>query len=248
MMVRHALGAVVSTALVLSWAAPASAYRPFDGTDAAVAEAHVVELEVGPVGYERQSTAKYLVAPALVLNYGVAPGFELVLEGRQLWALHEPDDSGLEEVALSLKSVLRRGSLQGAKGVSVAMESGLLLPGTDARLGVHVASIFSWQWPAVTVHLNLMNDLLTSLRYAASSSVIAEGPSQWLVRPVSEVLVVRDFAERAVTRGSGASVLVGAIAEWNDAWAFDVAVRHGVREGRTEDEVRLGFTWSFSAE
>jgi hypothetical protein len=64
----------------LSWAERASAYRPFDGTDANVAEPREVELEIGPVGYERQGSDHYLVAPALVFNYGVHPGFEAVVE------------------------------------------------------------------------------------------------------------------------------------------------------------------------
>jgi hypothetical protein len=46
----------------------AEAYRPFDGTDADVAEVGVFELELGPVQYYRLGPQNYLVAPDLVLR------------------------------------------------------------------------------------------------------------------------------------------------------------------------------------
>lgn len=225
----------------------AIAYRPFDGTDADVAAPHEVELEVGPLGYEREGPTHSLVAPALVLNYGVAPGFEAVLEGRQEWGLGSSRHSELEDVALSLKSLLREGSLQDARGVSVALETGLLLPGSERRLGAHVASIFSWRWPALVLHLNLGNDLLTSVHYAASTSVILEGPDAWSVRPVAELWLERDFGAAKLAKGLGASVLVGAVASWSDAWSFDGALRYGSVDGEPLQEVRFGFTWAFQA-
>ena len=61
---------------------PAGAYRPFDGTDAAVVEPDKVEVELGPTEYIRQGAERLLVAPDLRLNYGVAEGWEAVIEGR----------------------------------------------------------------------------------------------------------------------------------------------------------------------
>jgi len=232
--------------LLLSWSGRAFGYRPFDGTDANVAAPREVELEVGPIGYERQGSTHHLVAPALVLNYGVHPGFEAVLEGRQRWPINSPQASELEDVALSLKSMLRAGSLQGEHGVSVALETGALLPGSERRFGAHVASIFSFQWPALVLHINLDNDLLTSLQYTATGSAILEGPFGWPVRPVGELLVARDVGEGQVPHALTRSALVGAIATWSDAWVFDIAFRHGVASGQNEDEVRVGFTWSFA--
>ena len=147
---------VAGLLFALSWGAPAEAYRPFDGTDADVAAPHEVELEVGPLGYQFEASEHWLVAPALVLNYGLAPGFEAVLEGRQQWALAGPHHGEFEDAALSLKSLLREGSLQDARGVSVALETGLLLPGSEHRFGAHIASIFSWRWPALTLPRHLM--------------------------------------------------------------------------------------------
>jgi len=144
--------------------------------------------------------------------------------------------------------MLRSGSLQGGHGTSVALETGVLLPGSERRFGAHIASILSWQWPALVLHLNLGNDLLTSLHYTANSSAIVEGPFGWPVRPVAELLVARDFGQGALTHGLTRSALVGAIATWSDAWVFDVAYRHAIADGQREDEVRLGFTWSFAVQ
>ena len=228
-----------------SWPRDVWGYRPFDGTDADVAAPEEVEIEVGPAGYQRRRAAQSWIAPALVLNYGVAPGFEAVLEGRQQWAVQGPRQGELNDVALSLKSLLRRGSLQASRGVSVALESGLLLPGSERRLGVHVASIFSWQWPALTLHFNLGNDLLTSFDYTMTGGVIVEGPVPWPVRPVGELLVARSIDGHTLARGWNRSALLGAIAPWRDGWVFDLGLRHGFADGAEGDELRLGFTWSF---
>jgi hypothetical protein len=243
---KEAAAALAGALLVLAWCDSASAYRPFDGTDADVAAPHEVELELGPVGYQRQGSERVLVAPAVVLNYGFASGFEAVLSGRQQWTLRPLRGTGLDDVSLSLKSVLRPGSLQGGRGVSVALESGLLLPGSEPRLGAHIASIFSWQWPAFTLHLNVTNDLLTSVRYFAGGSLILEGPERWRVRPVAELLLARDFEQHGLTHGLSPSALVGAIAQVRDGIVVDLALRHGTDDGRPEDEARLGLTWSFA--
>jgi hypothetical protein len=240
------VGATLAVLLLVS-TTPARAYRPFDGTDADVAAPREVELEIGPVGYVRADTARSLVAPSLVLNYGFAPRLEAVLEGRQRWVLSPSSPPALDDVALSVKSLLREGTLQGESGISLALETGVLLPGSTRRLGAHVASILSWRVPALTLHLNLGNDLLTSVRYAASSSLIVEGPERWRVRPVGEVLVERDFGERSLARGLGASMLIGAVASWSEAWSFDLAIRRGYTDGVTEDELRGGLTWAFQA-
>jgi hypothetical protein len=44
----------------LAWAAPVSAYRPFDGTDAAVADIGEVEIEFQPIGALRAGPTKGL--------------------------------------------------------------------------------------------------------------------------------------------------------------------------------------------
>src|SRR5215470_10076711 len=100
----------------------ADAYRPFDGTDAAVAAEHEFELELGPLGYLREGSSKSLVVPAIVGNWGLAGERELVVEGK----LFRPTDgsaaddarTSVGDTAISLKQVLRRGVLQDESGVS----------------------------------------------------------------------------------------------------------------------------------
>jgi hypothetical protein len=246
MKLERAASAIAALLLAATWTTQSLAYRPFDGTDADVAAPRELELEAGPLGYEREGQEHFLVGPALVLNYGLAPRFEAVLEGRQLRALDHLRDSETEDVALSLKTLLREGALQDGGGVSVALETGLLLPGSERRLGAHIASIFSWHWSACTLHLNLGNDLMTSVHYAAVGSVILEGPEAWRVRPVAEFLLDRDFGGRRFTNGLERSLLIGAIAPYSDSWSFDLALRHAVLDSRQVDEARLGFTWSFT--
>ena len=75
------MAAVASPALAMLWCNDASAFRPFDGTDAAVVESDKVEIELGPAEYVRQGDEKMLIAPNVRLNYGFAKGWEAVLEG-----------------------------------------------------------------------------------------------------------------------------------------------------------------------
>ena len=58
--------------IVLIWTSssvPALAYRPFDGTDAAVTDEGEMEIELGPAEYQREGSERTLIAPAVTLNY-----------------------------------------------------------------------------------------------------------------------------------------------------------------------------------
>src|SRR5215203_1456559 len=69
--------------LVLAvFARPSSAYRPFDGTDAAVIKEGEVEIELQPAGILREAKESDLIAPATRLNYGISNEWEAVLEGQ----------------------------------------------------------------------------------------------------------------------------------------------------------------------
>lgn len=232
--------------LCLTWSASAAAYRPFDGTDADVAEPREIELELGPVGYLREGSERSLVMPALVFNYGLSPGFEAVLEDRDNWRLDRRSlRPGVEDVALSFKGLLRPGSLQGVHGVSVAIEAGMLLAASKEQLGLHTASIFSQRWPALTLHFNLGNDFIPSIGYEASASLIVEGPAAWPLRPVAEALAERDFGSPTLRSGLAESVLVGAIAPCGNTLSFDLGLRYGRARGQRDEEARLGLTWRF---
>jgi hypothetical protein len=56
------------------------AYRPFDGTDAAVADVGEVEIELQPAGLLHQSSQSTLIAPFVVYNYGFAERWEFVVQ------------------------------------------------------------------------------------------------------------------------------------------------------------------------
>src|SRR5947207_777068 len=120
--------AAISLSLAIC-SAPAFAYRPFDGTDAAVAEPGELEIELQPAGLLWQGSDKTLIAPATVLNIGLTKGWELVLEGQGQTPLSPSGRSSLAGAGAFLKTVLVPGSLQGLAGPSVATEFGALLPG-----------------------------------------------------------------------------------------------------------------------
>ncbi|HEY5958757.1 MAG TPA: hypothetical protein VIV60_19485 [Polyangiaceae bacterium] len=245
---RSNVVAVASLLGVLVLTRKADAYRPFDTTDADIAGPREIEVELGPAGYLYEGSERALVAPALVLNYGLTPRLEAVLEARDNWRFGAHRlRSRVDDVALSLKTLLREGTLQGKRGMSIAVETGLLLPGTERRFGAHLSTIFSMRWPAATLHVNVNHDFLFSIRYEAGASVIVEGPQSWWVRPVTEALLQRDFGNRDVLSSAAKSVLVGAIAPCGDDLSFDVALRYGRAEHQSSAEARAGFTWAFEA-
>jgi hypothetical protein len=132
-------------------ATSASAYRPFEGTDADVAKPQTVEIELQPAGTLREGSQSTFVAPATVLNIGLVPGWEAVFEGRGQFPLSSCDEGtgpSLVGAGAFLKGVLRPGSLQDQHGPSIATEFGVLLPGVNAEpgFGASVAGIISQRW------------------------------------------------------------------------------------------------------
>ena len=226
-------------------ASNAWAYRPFDGTDAAVAEEGVFELEAG-VGRTRIGDLDSVALPSMVFNYGLLHDTEIVLEGqfnRELGATTDGPRNSLGDTALSMKHVFVHGSLQDATGPSVAVECAVLLPEIHASSGTggECAAIVSNKWDAMALHLNLGLGRTREHETARTISLIVEGPEKWTVRPVAELLAERD-------NGGGRldSALVGAIWQHDEGLALDVGFRHGRTDDRTIDEVRLGLTWSFA--
>jgi hypothetical protein len=222
-------------------AQPAYAFRPFDSTDAAVATKGDMELECGPFGYVVESDGRFLVAPSAIFNFGIAKRWELVIEGRnffQIRSVGADRRDTLRETALSVKTVLREGSLQDRDGPSVAVEAGLLLPGVGAEpgLGASVAGIVSQDWSAVTVHINGTLVIAHDHTLGAIAGAIVEGPSRWAVRPVAEMVLAQDV-DRTV------SGLVGGIWEVRHTLSLDGGWRMARTNGATVREFRAGFTW-----
>jgi len=234
-------GAVLSAL----WAAPAQAMRPFDGTDASVAEAGVFELELGPLGYVRHGSSRSVVAPAVVGNWGLPGDIEVVIEGRlnrELGEASDVDRTSFGDTAFSVKHVFRHGSLQdGGTGVSLAAECGILLPEIHGEhgTGATCAGIASQRFDAVSLHLNAALTRNRDHSDGRSLGLIVEGNGE--LRPVMEV-----FAERDTNGGRVNSALVGAIWQKADDLALDVGVRRARADGVALTEVRMGLTWSYA--
>ena len=229
--------------VVVALAPRARAYRPFDQTDADVAELHVMELELGPLQFQR-SGGRTGYVPTFILNYGVIPGWELVVDADVSGTVAGPREPGEVfqlETGVAFKGVLRKGSLQDEAGPSIAVEPEVLLPATAGASGFGFAAgvIVSQRWPALTVHLNLVPAWSRAHNLAGLAGVIVEGPSEWTVRPVGEVHVEAEHAVPGVT----SSFLGGLIWRISPRVSTDAAVRVGTVSGVGLVELRVGLTW-----
>jgi hypothetical protein len=235
--------AALAAAAVSLWSGEAGAYRPFDGTDAAVAETGEIEIELGPVEYLREGAAHMLFAPDLRVNYGFASGWEASLEGDVSHGLTAgiPGASVIESEAL-LKGVLREGSLQEKPGPSIATEFGVLLPGINDQhgTGAILTGIVSQRWDWGTTHLNVQIELTRERHADYFLDTIVEGPHDWPVRPVAEI-----FYESDVSLFRTGSALVGAIWQVQDNIAVDFGLRGARTNGQTAGEIRAGVTFAF---
>jgi hypothetical protein len=224
-------------------APPALAYRPFDGTDAGVANLNEVEIELQPAGHLQTGSQSTLVAPAVVYNYGFAERWEMVLQTE----VDSPPGSPSSFAASGafLKYVIQPGVLQGQNGISVATEFGPLLPGIDNDPGVGFswAGIVSQRWDWGTAHFNVETNLTRDQHAEEFLDVILEGPSTWIVRPVFET-----FYDKVWTQSETRSVLLGAIWQVKDELSFDVAYRYALENGRAVNEIRAGLTYAFKVD
>jgi hypothetical protein len=225
----------------------ALAYRPFDSTDADVAEAGVFELELGPLGRIREGPEKFRVAPAVVANFGLSGERELVLQGQRQTALQEVSGeprTSIVDTGLFIKQVLRQGVLQDTPGPSVATEVGLLLPTVNGESGTgfSAAGIVSQRSDAGTVHLNSSFSWTRSHEPDLFVGVILEGPYSWAVRPVAEV-----SGEKTSGGARTQSVLAGAIWRLRRDLSFDFGIREARAGNEAIHEIRAGLTWSFSS-
>ncbi|MGH9870090.1 MAG: hypothetical protein ACREAA_18250 [Candidatus Polarisedimenticolia bacterium] len=220
----------------------ALAYRPFDGTDAAVVDPREIEIEVGPLGFLDDEGEEYLVGPAVVVNWGIAPEWEVVVEGTGVFPRDTGEDEHrfrFEDTAALLKGVLRSGALQDAAGASLAVEGGFLLPTVhgESGMGASAALIVSWRLGRAMLHLNAEAERSRAGKPGLFTGAIVEGPDSWWVRPVGEVSLQGESGD-----GSVRSVLIGLIARAGGRLTFDAAVRLE-RGGKFRGhELRAGFT------
>lgn len=228
--------------LVAMAAKPALAFRPFDGTDAAVADPGKMEIELQPAGTLHDDSGTTLIAPATRFNYGVTEGWEAVLEGLIETPLSPTGPSSLSAAGAFLKGVVRPGSLQDKAGPSVATEFGVLLPDSigDTTYGASWAWIVSQRWDWGTVSLNAATTLTREHHGDIFLGSIIEGPAKWTVRPVAEIFYEKEFGQFETVSG-----LVGLIWQVNEDLAVDVGVRHAITNNRPVDELRAGVTFGF---
>jgi hypothetical protein len=226
----------------LAVATPSLAYRPFDSTDADTAAPQEIEIEAGTI-HERFGDSRTWTVPAVTFNYGLDGGREVVLN--MAWQRETPEVGAtrntLTDISLSVKQVLRRGSLQGERGISVAAECAALAPAesVDRGLGGECTLIASRSWSYLAVHVNAGAAYERSHTWSQSYGVILEGPGAWRVRPVMELVYGHAAHEPAES-----AALVGVIWEAREHWAFDAAARRTHSDGIRGREWRAGFTWS----
>jgi hypothetical protein len=232
---------IVVALLCLTWSTDACAYRPFDGTDADVAEPHEWEFEMQTVGYYRIGTSQY-VDPGGVLNYGLVPRVEIVLQGFGFVPYDaQIGPSKFTETGLFAKVVWREGCLQEKDGPSFATETGPLLPTiNDTKgFGAYWGSILSTCIAdTVIAHWNTEVQILPqTYDLDLFGGVILEPASKFVVRPVAEFFVEHDFGGMQTYSG-----LAGAIWQVSEKLALDVAVRGALISQQPVGELRAGFS------
>ena len=233
--------------VLMMWPDNSFAYRPFDSTDAAVADVGELEIELGPVEFRRTEAERTLIAPAYVINYGFAKNWELVVEGQAEHPLASAENTNTTLVGngVFLKGVLREGVLQDKTGPSVATEFGVLLPGINDENGAGLSwlGIVSQRWSWGTVHFDAGAALTREHHADLFLGTIVEGPYDWTIRPVAEVVYEREFNTKETF-----SVLGGAIWRVRDNLSFDVGVREAWVNRRPETEIRAGLTFALSSQ
>jgi hypothetical protein len=242
----HSIAAGCISTLVLGLCMPAAlAYRPFDGTDAGVADLNETEIELQPFGYQRTGSQSTAIAPFVVYNYGFADRWEAVVQTEMLSPVTGGGETSFDATGAFLKYVIKPGVLQGQSGVSIATEFGPLLPGinTDPGTGFSWAGIVSQRWDWGTAHFNVETNLTRDHQAEAFLDVILEGPISWKVRPVLET-----YYDKVWTESESRSILIGAIWQVSHDLALDAAYRYGLVNGQPVNEIRAGLTFSFKEE
>ena len=244
---RYLMAAAVATLTLGLCLRPASAYRPFDGTDAAVADVNETEIELQPFGGQRTGAQSTAIAPFVVYNYGFAERWEMVLQTQMQSSITGGGQPNIQATGAFLKYVIVPGSLQekSGSGISVATEFGPLLPGINADPGVGFswAGIVSQRWDWGAAHFNVEANLTRDHQAEAFTSLILEGPRGWIVRPVFET-----YYDKVWNETESRSVLIGAIWQVDKDLALDAAYRYGTVNGHAVNEIRAGLTFAFKEE
>jgi hypothetical protein len=237
----RALAAASVASLLAVFAAPAHALRPFDGTDAAVADPQSIETEFGPLGYVREGDERLIVFPELGINYGAGSGYEFGLEARRIMKMtdEQPTPSPhYDDFEVSMKRILRGGMMQEKKGPSVAGEIGVLLPTSDEKGAGFVGALaLTDHLRLIRVHLNAEISRTRTHETGRFGSAIFEIFDHRALHPVVELSLERE-GEEPTTKG----LLVGALWEVRERLVMDFGVRTSYADQHNA-EVRAGMTF-----
>jgi hypothetical protein len=214
---------------------PTLAHRPFDGTDAAVAGVNEVEIELGPLRWQRDNFQATSIAPAFIYNYGFAERREFVVQGQFETPLSPSGPPSFEGTGAYLKYVVKPGIFHDQSGLRIATEFGPLLPEVNGDRGPAFggAAIVSQRWDWGTVRFNVETNLTRDQQDEAFLDVILEGPARWKVRPVYDV-----FSDKISTQTETYTGLVGAISQVRDNPSFDAGLRARQRPSGERDTRR----------
>ena len=228
-------------ALLPAGAAPAFALRPFDGTDAAVAESQSVEVEFSPLGYPREADERWVVFPEVTANYGAGSGWEINLSATRLMAMTDeiPTPSPqYDDFELAVKRVIRKGVMQEKKGASLAIEASLLLPTSEEKgSGGGAALILSDHLRWIGVHLTGELSWTRAHELGRFGSAILEFFDRHSVHPVMELTAERE-GEGTTTLG----LLAGGLWEPRERLVMDFGLRTSYADQHNA-EVRAGITF-----
>ena len=226
---------------ISAWPASAFAYRPFDGTDPAVAEPGEIEIELQPAGVLRESSQTTLIArhrDQLRLSPKIGKPSCRDRSKRR----YRRGPSSLSAAGLLLKHVLRPGSLQNMSGPSVATEFGVLLPDTIGDWVLVQACAESSR------NAGTGAPFISTQRPRSRASIMAMSSSEasWKVRRNGQCDGWWKCSTRKNWQSHTISGLVRAIWQVRDNLSFDVGVRHALTNVHSVNEVRVGMTFGFA--
>ena len=234
--------AVAMMILGLAWWHPAWAYRPFDFTDADVAEARTLEIAVAPAEYLEHGEVRSMHLPNLSLTFGLGGGYEFGVEGINSVFLKTDDtqpQSSFFEWAAAIKRLLRRGNLQDVAGPSIATEGEVVVPTRgQVRPGTALAVVMSDESKTGVAHLGVEVARTPELENELSVVLILETLDYHGVRPVAELATTG--VRHALPENSA---LIGVIYEAYEGLAFDVGVKFGKAGDDRSTELRTGASW-----
>jgi hypothetical protein len=243
----------LATALLIAIGSPAYAYRPFISTDAAVADPHQVEIEMGVLNWAQNGNPSagsntnagarnFFTVPQTVLNYGVVDRVELV---GQFNVDEIGGNTQFADPALNVKVVAKEGFLQNKPGDSFAFETSLLIPSPltgEERFGFQETGIWSHPIGGFIFHVNVGPGIAQdSTEGFLFLGTIAEHPITKTLRAVGEISVQDTVSETPDNSG-----LVGLI--WDTPkpdLALDVGLRRGLSSDAPDWLVSMGFSYGF---